>query len=118
MRGLSVAVCSDCQSQLFESCRESLVRFTPELEEVFEVSRAAVLGSALEWAPSTFVAFLDQSIMVSPGWAGRLIRALEGSGAGAVGPLCNAASEVQRLQGAYQDIPEDLGFAERVAKDH
>ncbi len=118
MGDLSVAISGEGRGHFAESCRESLARFTPELEEVFEVASDADLGSTLRQARAPFVAFLDNRVIVSPGWAGRLIRALEGSGAGAVGPLSNGALGIQRRCADYQGIPEYLDFAQRIARDH
>ena len=118
VRRLSVAIRGDGRGAFAESCRESLSRFTPELEEVVGVGSEAGLGSFLREARAPCVAFIDDRIAVSPGWAARLIRALEGSGAGAVGPLSNGALGIQYRAADYQDIPGYLTFAERIARNH
>ncbi len=115
---LSVVIIGDERSSLAETCRESLARFTPELEQVIQVTGDARLGSVLQQSRAPFVVFLDDRIAVSPGWAGRLIRTLEGSGAGASGPLSNGATGPQYRSADYQDIPGYLTFAEQVAADH
>ncbi len=115
---LSVVISGDERGPFAETCRESLVRFTPELEQVVHVAGDTQLGSVLSQTTAPFVAFLDHRVAVSPGWVGRLIRALEGSGAGAVGPLSNGATGPQYRPVDYQDIPGYLTFAERVAADH
>ncbi len=115
---LSVAIVKDRPSQFGETCRESLARFTPELKGVVEVASDALLGFLLNQVSAPFVAVLDQRVAVSPGWAGRLIRAMQTTGAGAVGPLSNSAPGQQSRRTDYQDIPGFLTFAERVARDH
>lgn len=116
MGQLSIAIRGERPTRFSETCRESLTRFTPELEEVFEVAEDAGLGSVLSLARAPFVAFLDPRTAVSPGWAGRLIRALEGSGA--VGPLSNGAAGPQRRAADYQDIEGYLVFARQIAEAH
>jgi SAM-dependent methyltransferase len=118
LRLLSVAVCADVDGPFDGSWLESLTRFTPELEEWFAVSHDTPLASVLRQGCAPFVAFLDGRTAVSPGWAARLIRALEGSGAGAIGPLSNGAACPQHRPADYQDIPGFLAFAEQVAKEH
>lgn len=119
MDELSVVILADQPTQWVEVCRESLARFAPEREEVMNMPRHAEIGSIVRLAQAPFVAFLDPRTAVSPGWAGRLIRALEGSGAGAVGPLSNsAAAGPQRRTADYQDIEGYLVFAEQIAKEH
>jgi len=115
---LSVAIVGERSSRLGQSCRESLARFTPELDEILEIGREAGIGSVVRETSAPFVAFLDRRIAVSPGWAGRLIGALEVSGAGAVGPTSNGATGPQHRQGDYQDIPGYLGFAGRIAGEY
>jgi 2-polyprenyl-3-methyl-5-hydroxy-6-metoxy-1,4-benzoquinol methylase len=115
---LSVAVRGNDRGPFAESCLESLVRFTPELEERVAVPSDARLGDLLGRAHAPFVAILDARCAVSPGWAGRLIRALEGSGAAAVGPLSNGERGPQHRAADYQDIPGYLTFAEQIAKAH
>ena len=118
MGELSVVIASEQPTRWGETCRESLVRFAPELEEIVSMPSDAEIGAVVRLARAPFVAFLDPRTAVSPGWAGRLIRALERSGAGAVGPLSNGASGLQRCEADYQDIDGYLTFAEQVAKDH
>jgi 2-polyprenyl-3-methyl-5-hydroxy-6-metoxy-1,4-benzoquinol methylase len=113
---LCVAIVGKHGSRWSETCRESVGRFTPEREDLFEVAQDAGIGSALSLARAPFVAFLDPRTAVSPGWAGRLVRALERSNAGAVGPLCNGAMGPQRRAADYQDIPGFLAFAEQIAR--
>ena len=78
--------------------------------------RHADIGSIVRLTQAPFVAFLDSRAAVSPGWAGRLIRALEGSRAGAVGPLSNGAAGPQRRAADYQDIDGYLAFAKQIAE--
>lgn len=118
MGALSVVILAEQPSQWVEVCRESLARFAPEREEVMNMPRHADIGSIVRLAQAPFVAFLDPRTAVSPGWAGRLIRTLEGSGAGAVGPLSNSAAGPQRRAADYQDIEGYLAFAEQIAKEH
>ncbi|MBI2902335.1 MAG: methyltransferase domain-containing protein [Candidatus Methylomirabilis oxyfera] len=118
MAHLSVVVWGDGGGPVFESCRECLIRFTMELQGISEAAGDASLGSVMAQAPASFVAFLDHRIAVSPGWAARLIRALEGSGAAAIGPLSNGATGPQRRSADYQDIPGYLTCAERIARQH
>ena len=118
MGQLSIAIFGDRDTRWGETCRESLTRFTPEREEVFEVAADAGVGWTLGRSRAPVVAFLHPAVAVSPGWAGRLIRALERSSAGAVGPLSNGAAGPQRRAADYQDIPSYLAFAERIARDH
>ncbi len=115
---LSVAIVGDRATQFGETCRESLARFTPELAGVVEVASDALLGLLLNQVSAPFVAVLDPRVAVSPGWAGRLIRAMETTGAGAVGPLSNSPLGQQSRRADYEDIPGFLTFAERVARDH
>lgn len=115
---LSVAILRQRSGHVGESCRESLSRFTPEPHEAFEIGRDAALGEVVSPARAPFVALLDDQVAVSPGWAARLIGALERSGAGAVGPLSNGAKGLQRRHAAYQDVPGYLTFAQRVAAEH
>lgn len=115
---LSVAILGGSAGQFGETCRESLSRFTPELREVVEVGHGVGIGPVVRQTSAPFMAFLDHRIAVSPGWAGRLIGALEVSGAGAVGPISNGAADSQSRQADYQDIPGYLNFAERIAKEY
>lgn len=114
---LSVAILGGQPGPFDESCRESLDRFTPALEQVIHVESDARLGPVLSSLSAPFVAFLDHRVAVSPGWADLLIRGLEQSGAGAIGPLCNGATGSQHRPADYQDIPGFLAFAARVAAD-
>jgi SAM-dependent methyltransferase len=114
---LSVAILTDRSGHVVETCRESLARFTPELLDLFEMPRGAAVGEAVARTRAPFMAFLDGRIAVSPGWAARLIGALERSGAGAVGPLSNGGAGPQHWPGDYQDIPDFLQFAERIARE-
>lgn len=100
-----------------ERCREAVTRFTPELQDCRPVPAEAGLAQARPHLSTPFVAILGSRVAVSPGWAARLIRALEKSGAAAVGPLCNGARGPQGRAGAYQDIPGFLAFAERIAEE-
>ncbi len=115
---LSVAICGDRHGPFAEACFESVTRFTPELEERSSVGNEASLGSLLQQDRASFVAFLDHRVAVAPGWAGRMIRALERSGAGAVGPLSNGAKGSQHRPAEYQDISGYLAFAEQMAREH
>jgi len=118
MGSLSVALVGDLASPSAETCRESLIRFTPELHDIVPLGSGANLGFALRQAKTPFVVFLRDHVAVSPGWAGRLIRALEHLGAGAVGPLSNGAVGAQHRAAGYQDIPGYLRFAERIGREH
>lgn len=118
MGNLSVVIMDERPTRWGEACRESFARFAPELEEILNVPRSADVGSIVSLVQAPFVAFLDSRTAASPGWAGRLIRALESSNAGAVGPLSNGASGLQRRVADYQDIEEYLAFAKRIAEAH
>lgn len=118
MGHLSVVIMNERSTRWGEACRESLARFAPELEEILNMPRSADVGSIVSLAQAPFVAFLDARTAASPGWAGRLIRALEGSGAGAVGPLSNGASGPQRRAADYQDIEGYLAFVRQTAEAH
>lgn len=100
-----------------ESCRESLAGFTPELGQVIQVAADARLGTVLGASSAPFVAFLDDRVAVSPGWAGRLIRGLQAAEAGAIGPLSNGATGAQHRPADYQDIPGFLAFAGRIGAE-
>lgn len=118
MGEMSVVILADRPTRWGEACRESLTRFASGREEVVNMPRQADVGSIVSLAQAPFVAFLDPRTAVSPGWAGRLIRALEGSGASVVGPLSNGAAGPQRRTADYQDIEGYLAFAEQIAKEH
>jgi 2-polyprenyl-3-methyl-5-hydroxy-6-metoxy-1,4-benzoquinol methylase len=113
---LSVVILAEQPTRWSEVCHESLTGFAPELEEVRNMPKHADIGSIVRLVQAPFVAFLDPRTVVSPGWAGRLIRALEGAGAGAVGPLSNGAAGPQRRAADYQDIEGYLAFAEQIAE--
>jgi len=116
---LSVVLVGDVANRFVDTCHASLTRFTPELREIVSLDRGGTLRSALRHTSGPFVAVLQTHVAVSPGWAGRLIGALEGAGAGAgaAGPLSNGASGPQHLPADYQDIPGYLEFAERIARE-
>lgn len=99
-----------------DCCREGLIRFTPELERCRTVPAEARLAQVRAGLLTPFVAVLSGQVAVSPGWAARLIRALERSSARAAGPLCNGAAGPQRRAADYQDIPGFLAFAEQIAE--
>jgi SAM-dependent methyltransferase len=115
---LSVAILTDRSPHVADTCRESLARFTPELLDLFEVRRATAIGDTVGRARAPFIAFLDERIAVSPGWAAKLVEALTRSGAGAVGPLSNGGAGPQHRSGTYQDVSDFLQFAERIARQH
>ncbi len=115
---LSVVIRGGGRGPFAESCRESVARFTPQLHEVLEVGNGAGIGDALRQARGPFIALLDQRMAVSAGWADRLIRALEGSRAWAVGPLSNGGNGPQHRPADYQDVTEFLQFAERIGREH
>lgn len=113
MGELSVVILAEQPSRWGGACRESLTRFASELEEIINMPRQADVGSVVSLTQAPYVAFLDPRTAVSPGWAGRLIRALESSGA--VGPLSNGAAGPQHRAADYQDIEGYLAFAEQIA---
>jgi 2-polyprenyl-3-methyl-5-hydroxy-6-metoxy-1,4-benzoquinol methylase len=116
MGELSVVITTEQPGRWGETCRESLARFAPEIEEIVEAAGHTEIGAIVRLAQAPYVAFLDSRTAVSPGWAGRLIRALERSGAGAVGPLSNGAAGLQRREADYQDIDGYLAFAAQIAE--
>lgn len=116
MGELSVVIAAEQPSRWGETCRDSLARFAPEIEEIVEAAGQTEIGAIVRLAHAPCVAFLDPRTAVSPGWAGRLIRALERSGAGAVGPLSNGAAGLQRREADYQDIDGYLAFAGQIAE--
>lgn len=116
MGEIGVVILTEGVTQWSEACREYLARFASELEEVVHIPRSADVGSVVNLIRSPFVAFLDSRTAVSPGWAGRLIRALDSSKAGIVGPLCNGATGPQRRAADYQDIEGYLAFTKRIAE--
>ncbi|PWB82228.1 MAG: hypothetical protein C3F08_00160 [Candidatus Methylomirabilota bacterium] len=97
-------------------CRDSLIAYTPGLDRIVEMRGDTRLGEIRAGLDSPFVAVLDDTVAVCPGWADRLVRGLTRSGAAAIGPLSNGARGAQYRSGDYQDIPGFLRFAEQIAR--
>jgi GT2 family glycosyltransferase len=67
---------------------------------------------ALEQARGRFLVLLNSDAIVPPGWLGRLLRHLDDSGVGAVGPVTNRIGNEAQVDDAYRTYGE---FAKRAA---
>ena len=117
MGSLTVVIRQGTDGRLSPVCRDSLVNFTPELERMIEMRDDTRLGAVWAQIDTPFVAFIDKTVAVCPGWAERMMAGLIRSGAAAIGPLTNGADGAQHQAGDYQDIPGFLDFADRIAQD-
>lgn len=116
IRRTAEGLSGDRQRLTAHLCRDSLVNFTPELERIIEMPDDTRLGEIMDVLDSPFMAVLDATVAVGPGWADRLVRALTRSGTAAIGPLSNGARGSQYRSGDYQDIPGFLRFAEQISR--
>ncbi len=68
-------------------------------------------NAALAHAPSKYVAFVDNDVLVAPGWLDRLVDCAEATGAWIVGPLvCTGQPAGERIKtagGALQIVEQD-----------
>jgi GT2 family glycosyltransferase/tetratricopeptide (TPR) repeat protein len=128
-------------------CLESIARCTPEPHEVIVVDNGsadetpeglrafphvrvvrnsenrgfpAAANQGIAAASGEFLLLLNNDVVVTPGWLGRLHRPLAAAPAlGLVGPVTNAASGPQQVPAAYAATLEDLDeFADGWARDH
>lgn len=117
MGSLTVVIRQGADGRFSQVCRDSLVNFTPELEQIIEMPDDTHPGGVWTRIGTPFVAFLDETVAVCPGWADRMMASLLRSAAAAIGPLTNGADGAQHQSGDYQDIPGFLDFADRIAQD-
>src|SRR5574337_1223770 len=116
MGSLTVVIRQGADGRFSQVCRDSLINFTPELERIIEMRDDTHPGSVRTQIDTPFVAFIDKSVAVCPGWAERMMASLIRSGVAAVGPLSNGARGAQYRSGDYQDIPGFLRFAEQISR--
>src|SRR5574337_485927 len=91
MGSLTVVIRQGADGRFSQVCRDSLINFTPELERIIEMRDDTHPGSVRTQIDTPFVAFIDKSVAVCPGWAERMMASLIRSGVAAVGPLSNGA---------------------------
>lgn len=117
MGSLSVVIRQGADGRALQVCRDSLVGCTTELDRIVEGRDDTRLGVIWAQVDTPFVAFVDETVAVCPGWSARMVAGLIRSGAAAIGPLTNGADGAQHQAGDYQDIPGFLDFADRIAHD-
>jgi len=102
---VSIIVFSFDGNEQLTQCVKSLESVTLEAHEILEAplksprGRPLTLPEAFNRAASSargeYLIFLTADTVLCPGWLERLIACAEGTGAGAVGPLCNMATGLQ-----------------------
>lgn len=102
---VSIIVFSFDGSEQLAHCVETIESVTSQEHEVLEAparslrGRILTLPEALNRAASSasgeYLVFLTADTVPGPGWLDRLIACAQGTGAGAVGPLCNMAAGLQ-----------------------
>lgn len=117
MGSLTVVIRRGVDGRISPVCRDSLVNFTPELERIIEMPDDTRFGVVWTQIDTPFVAFIDKTVAVCPGWVERMMAGLIRSGAAAIGPVTNGADGAQHQAGDYQDIPGFVDFANRIAQD-
>ena len=74
------------------------------------LSSAVARNLALAASQTRYIAFVENDVLVSPGWLERLVAAAEATRAGAVGPLiCSGAQEAETIIAAGGDLAIDTG---------
>ena len=69
------------------------------------LSSAIARNLALAATRTRYIAFVENDVLVSPGWLERLVTAAEATGAGAVGPLlCTGSQEAETILAAGGDL--------------
>lgn len=66
-------------------------------------------------ARGDYLVFMNPDVLVTRGWVGRLIRALNDPGIGMVAPVTNFSGNETRVNANYKNAAEMEAFAERLA---
>jgi GT2 family glycosyltransferase len=75
-------------------------------------------NQALALARGRYVALLNNDTIVTDGWLGRLVGALERTGAGLAGPVSNYVAGPQLIEAGYSSATEIEPFAQAWARAH
>lgn len=103
---VSIVVMSLDGPESVEGCLSRIEEFTPEEHRVIVVdvpevggdwAVARAMNRAAEEASGDHIAFLTADTEVTPSWLTCLLRCMEKTGAGAVGPMCNLLPGAQNL---------------------
>lgn len=75
-------------------------------------SRACNQG--IEVASGEYIVIMNNDIVVTDGWLGKMLTAMERTGAGIVGPMADCVAGAQHINFAYKDPAQLAEFAHRV----
>jgi GT2 family glycosyltransferase len=77
---------------------------------------AAACNQGARQAEGEVLVFLNNDTVVTPGWLVRLVRHLDDSDIGIVGPVTNSIGNEARIDAHYGDVDEMEAFAERYTR--
>ena len=141
MTSIIIATCNGIT--LTKRCLESIRRCTPEQHELICVDNGstdgtvdflqsaadvaliensvnrgmpAAINQGMRVAAGDFIVLLNNDVVVTPGWLGRMLAILsQDHKIGLVGPCSNNVSGIQRVPTSYQDLSHLDAFAEAWA---
>lgn len=78
------------------------------------LSYSAACNQGIEVASGEYIVIMNNDIVVTDGWLGKILTAMERTGAGIVGPMADCVAGAQHIDFAYKDPAQLADFARRV----